>query len=179
MISPWNFELFKAFLRAVINRMLSVFPVSRWFGIKRLFLRLAQIRVEKGGCINGHCWFYGRGLVMVGKNSWIGPGCVFYSNDAAPIIIGENCDIAPEVIFVTGSHKINGSGRRAGLGYVRPISIGDGCWIGVRATILGGVAIGSGSIVAAGAMVTRDVPANSMVGGVPARLIRQLDGAES
>ena len=54
------------------------------------------------------------------------------------------------------------------------MTIGDGCWLGARAVVLPGVRIGAGSIVAAGALVTRDVPPNSLVAGVPAKLVRDL-----
>lgn len=70
------------------------------------------------------------------------------------------------------------SERRAGAGWAKPIHIEDGCWIGARVTVLGGVRIGRGSVVAAGAVVTRDVPENCLVGGVPARLLRQLESSD-
>jgi maltose O-acetyltransferase len=64
--------------------------------------------------------------------------------------------------------------RRAGDLKAEPVTIGDGAWIGARATILPGVTIGGGAVVAAGSVVTRDLPANVLAGGVPARVIREL-----
>lgn len=162
-------------LRVVVNWLLGVLPVSRLYAVKRYFLNHAGIRVANGGLINGGTRFLGRGHVAVGSQTWIGPNCNFYTHTDALISIGDRCDIAPEVSFVTGSHEIGSPERRAGAGWTRPIHIEDGCWIGTRVTLLGGVRVGRGSIVAAGAVVTKDVPENSLVGGVPARLIRQLE----
>jgi maltose O-acetyltransferase len=65
--------------------------------------------------------------------------------------------------------------RRAGEGVANSIEIGDGCWIGARSIILGGVRIGEGSVVAAGSVVTRDVPSNVLIAGVPACIKRKLE----
>lgn len=167
----------KVLLRITANWLLGVLPVSRLYAVKRYFLNHAGIRVADGGLINGGTRFLGRGHVNVGSQTWIGPNCNFYTHLDAPIFIGSRCDIAPEVSFVTGSHDIGSPERRAGAGWVKPIHIGDGCWIGARVTVLGGVRIGRGAIVAAGAVVTRDVPENCLVGGVPARLLRQLESS--
>jgi len=85
-----------------------------------------------------------------------------------------NCDIGPNVSFVTGTHLIGKFNRRAGLGFSSRIKIGDGCWIGASVVILGGVKIGNGSVVAAGAVVINNIPKNTLVGGVPAKLIKKL-----
>lgn len=118
-----------------------------------------------------------RGAEIVGPVT-IGPGC-FVNRDAyirANVTIGRNCNIGPFCRFITDSHDLGGPGRRAGKGSFPPISIGDGTWIGAGVTVLGGVTIGAGAVVAAGAVVTKDVPANTMVGGVPAKVIKTLDG---
>ncbi|MDD5580245.1 MAG: hypothetical protein PHY16_13310 [Methylobacter sp.] len=98
-----------------------------------------------------------------------------YTHLDALILIGERCDIGPAVEFVTGSHIIGASARRAGHGTAKSIVINDGCWIGTGSRILGGVNIGSGVVVAAGSVVIRDVPANVLVAGVPAVVKRKLD----
>jgi maltose O-acetyltransferase len=164
--------------RLLANWALQALPVSRLYGFKRYLLNRSGKSVAKGCLINGGTRFYGRGYVAVGLQTWVGPNCSFYTHQDAPILIGDRCDIAPDVSFVTGSHEIGLSDRRAGVGYARPIHVGDGCWIGTRVTILGGVRVGRGAIVAAGAVVTMDVPENSLVGGLPARLIRQLGSAD-
>lgn len=161
--------------RGVANWLLALLPVSRFYAVKRQFLNHAGVRVADGGLVNGGTRFLGRGRVTVGKKTWVGPNCRFYTHSDASISIGDQCDIAPEVSFVTGSHEFGSSERRAGTGYAKPIYVGNGCWIGARVTIIGGVHIGDGSVIAAGAVVTKDVPKNSLVGGVPARLIRRLE----
>jgi len=161
--------------RYFLNLALFLFPVSSFFFFKCLLLKLGNVNVSDGVSVNGHTWFYGRGKVEIGENSWIGPRCRFYSDQSVTISIGKNCDVAPEVAFVTGSHEIGVESRRAGVGYCKSIVIEDGCWIGARVTILGGVTIGSGSVVGAGALVNKSVPSNTIVAGVPAKIIRSLD----
>lgn len=124
--------------------------------------------VGEGVSVNGHTWFYGRGKIRIADGTWLGVGCKFYSVAGHTIEIGRNCDIAPEVIFVPGTHKIGTSKRRAGEGYALDIKVGDGCWIGTRVTILGGVDIGSGVMIAAGSVVRSDLPDNCLAAGVPA-----------
>ena len=91
------------------------------------------------------------------------------------VIIGNSVLIGPYVRLVSDTHEIGDAKKRAAKNMWLPIEIGDGTWIGAGATVLGGVTIGSGCIVAAGAVVVKDVPPNTVVGGVPARIIRTLD----
>ena len=95
-------------------------------------------------------------------------------NGNGTVTIGDNVDIGPEVTFQTGGHEIGDKDRRAGKGALYAQSVGDGTWIGGRATILKNTAIGSGSVVAGCACVTKDVPDNVIVGGVPAKIILNL-----
>lgn len=169
-------QISKRFFRHMANMFLLASPtISGLFSLKRVLLKCGGIDVAAGACVNGHTWFYGRGDVRIGRDSWIGPRVRFYSDVSASISIGSRCDIGPEVSFVTGSHNIGNAYRRAGSGYCRDIVIGDGCWIGARAIILGGVRIGDGSVIGAGAVVVRSVPPNCIVAGVPARKLRDLD----
>ncbi|MFB8145828.1 DapH/DapD/GlmU-related protein [Microbacterium sp. NPDC056003] len=93
--------------------------------------------------------------------------------------IGDRVNIGPFVRLVTDTHEIGPASRRAGKGRFDPITIGDGAWIGAAVTVVGGVSIGAGAVVAAGAVVVSDVPPNTLVGGVPARVIRSLDESAS
>jgi acetyltransferase-like isoleucine patch superfamily enzyme len=102
------------------------------------------------------------------------PGVVFHSHTDATITIGERCDIGAGVTFIPGGHAIGSSERRAGAGFAKPIEIGDGTWIGAHSVILGGVRVGAGCIVAAGSVVTRNLPDNTLAAGVPAIVKRQL-----
>ena len=88
------------------------------------------------------------------------------------VIIGNNCDIAPEVTFHTGGHAIGTSDRRAGEGEIYTQSVGHGTWIGGRVTIINQTKIGNLCVVASCACVTKDVADNTLVGGVPAKVIR-------
>jgi acetyltransferase-like isoleucine patch superfamily enzyme len=81
--------------------------------------------------------------------------------------------IGPRVNLVTAGHPTDPSARRHGIVH-KPITIEKNAWIGTAATILAGVTVGENSIVAAGAVVTNDVPANCMVAGVPARVVKTL-----
>lgn len=154
--------------RDIGNILFKILPVSGFFGLKREILKKMGAEVGEGVSINGHSWFYGHGKIQIGADTWLGVGCKFYSVAEHIIEIGKNCDIAPEVIFVSGSHKTGGRKRRAGEGYALDIKIGDGGWIGARVTILGGVTIGSGVVVAAGSVVCSDLPDNCLAAGVPA-----------
>jgi len=109
----------------------------------------------------------------------IGSGTVIGSrvtiNLDGEVTLGTNVSIGPDVIIYTGTHPLGpGSQRRLSEIIARPVKIEDGCWIGLAATILPGVTIGHGSVVAAGAVVSQDVPPDSYVEGNPGRVIKQL-----
>ncbi|MGI6222221.1 MAG: sugar O-acetyltransferase [Prevotella sp.] len=113
-----------------------------------------------------------------GKNIHIGDN--FIANyhvtilDIREVNIGNYVMIGPNTLISTVNHPMYPSGRRRHLGIAKPVTIGDDVWIGGNAVILPGVTIGNNCVVAAGAVVTKDVPANSLVAGVPARIIKQL-----
>jgi len=79
------------------------------------------------------------------------------------------------VTILTVDHEIGPPDERCGTEVAAPVEIGDGCWLGSHVTILPGVRVGEGAIVAAGSLVTRDVAPNMLVGGVPARVLRNLE----
>ena len=107
-----------------------------------------------------------------GKNVFVNQGCTFM--DHGGISIGDDVMIAPRVSLITGGHPLPLADRRE---YVTsaPIVIRDDVWIGTAAVVTQGVTIGAGSVVAAGAVVTRDVPRHTLVAGVPARVVRSID----
>lgn len=166
-------------IRHFLNFLLRWLPPSRLFALRRWLLRRAGIELADDVSFCGGGWIYGPGRLNIGAGSWLSPATVFYTHQQAAIHIGQRCDIGPGVEFIPGGHLVGPSGRRAGEGTARPIQIGDGCWIGARSVILGGVRIGAGCVVAAGSVVTRDVPDNVLVAGVPARIKRQLNGGPS
>lgn len=94
--------------------------------------------------------------------------------DCAPITIGDDTQIGPHVQLLTPTHPLDAEQRRSKLEAAGPIVIGSNVWIGGGAIVLAGVAIGDNAVIGAGSVVTRDVPANSVAVGNPARVIRQL-----
>lgn len=111
--------------------------------------------------------------IKIGKNCWIGANLTVYG--IGNVSIGDNCDLAPDIIFLTGGHNIGDHSRRAGHGQIYSIHVNDGVWIGARSTIGKNVTIADGSIIAACACVMQNVESDTLVGGVPARVIRKLD----
>ncbi|NJO82709.1 MAG: acyltransferase [Blastochloris sp.] len=112
--------------------------------------------------------------LRIGHQCVFNDGCVF--DLQAPITIGNHVALGHQVMLLTCSHVIGPAQRRADYRlFQAPIYIDDGAWLGARCTVLPGVHIGAGAIIAAGALVQRDVAPNTMVGGIPARPIRSLD----
>ena len=109
--------------------------------------------------------------IHLGKNVFINSGCRF--QDQGGIYIGENALIGHNVVLATLNHDENP--KRRGNLIPSPIKIGNDVWIGSNATVLAGVTIGDGAIIAAGAVVTKDVDENTIVGGVPAKYIRDVN----
>jgi acetyltransferase-like isoleucine patch superfamily enzyme len=109
--------------------------------------------------------------ITIGRAVFIGYGCTFTGHGA--IDISDDVMIASKVNLVTAGHPVEPDRRRAYI-TAEPITIGTNVWIGAAATILPGVNIGADAVVAAGAVVTHDVPAATLVAGVPAAVIRQL-----
>lgn len=121
--------------------------------------------------------FADRPVLRIGNHVFIGHGCSFTVANA--ITIGDHCYIAGDVAVLNSpGHPLDPEKRAAGLppdyAEVRPVVISNNVWIAQRAIIMPGVTIGEGSVVAAGAIVTRDVPPCTLVAGAPARVVRQL-----
>lgn len=113
--------------------------------------------------------------IHIGKHVFINMGCKF--QDQGGIFIGDGVLIGHNVVLATLNHAMQPERRSDML--PAPIHIGKRVWIGSNATVLPGVTIGDGAVVAAGAVVTRDVPANTVVGGVPAKVIRHIHEEET
>ena len=94
--------------------------------------------------------------------------------DVSEIHIGHNCLIGPDVGIYTAGHRLHPEGRVLD-GYGISVTIGNDVWIGGHSTILPGVTIGDGAVIAAGSVVTKDVAPRTLVGGNPARLLKSID----
>mgnify|MGYP000594716155 FL=1 len=108
--------------------------------------------------------------ITVGKNVFINACCHF--QDHGGVSLGDGCQIGHNVVFATLNHGLAPEDRQTT--YPAPITLGKNVWVGSNSTILQGVTIGDNAVVAAGAVVTKDVPENTIVGGVPARIIRKI-----
>ena len=153
-------------------------PLPTYVGgrLRAALLRLAGVRVGPGTVIWGTPAITGQGnlcrRLRIGSYCWINVGCAFDLGDA--VDIGDRVSIGHELLVLTTTHALGTPDRRSGPVTTRPVRIESGAWIGSRCTILPGVTVGAGAVVAAGAVVTQNVPANTLVGGVPARAIREL-----
>ena len=114
-----------------------------------------------------------------GNNTKFGSGCFVnhgcYFMDGGTISIGNNVFIGPFCGFYTASHPLDYKTRNKGLERALPIIIGDNCWFGANVTVLQGVTIGNGCVIAAGSVVTKDVPDNAMIAGVPAAVKKIIE----
>ncbi len=107
----------------------------------------------EGTFVNHGCYFMDGGRINIGKNVFIGPFCGFY----------------------TASHPMKYEERNKGLERALPINIGDNCWFGANVSVLQGVTIGSGCVIAAGSVVTHDLPDNCVAAGVPAVVKKYIE----
>ncbi|MEF2484807.1 sugar O-acetyltransferase [Vibrio mimicus] len=111
--------------------------------------------------------------IHVGENFYANFGCVIL--DVAEVRIGDNCFIAPQVGIYTATHPIDPIQRNSGLEFGEPIRIGNNCWIGGHATINPGVTLGDNVVVASGAVVTKSFGSNVVIGGNPARVLKEIE----
>jgi len=152
-------------------------PPTRWFAFKARVLRLLGVQVGHQTKICGDVKFYGGGRISIGSHCWIGIGARFYTSPGADVIIGDRCDIAPQVSFMCGTHDIGDADRRAGSGRSERISVGCGSWVGFGSTLLGGCSVGRSSIVAARSLLLgRAYRADSLLVGSPCQIKRSLEG---
>ncbi|MFD1901681.1 chorismate mutase [Enterococcus termitis] len=111
--------------------------------------------------------------IHVGKNFYVNFNSIFL--DTCPITIGDNCMFGPNAQLYTATHPLHPVKRNSGLEYGKPITIGDNVWFGGGVVITPGVTLGDNVVVAAGAVVTKSFPDNCVIGGNPAKLIKEID----
>lgn len=171
-----DLDAFRPRLR-LVEQLVAPLPTEMFNWLRPYVYRLAGIRIGPRGRILGPLTLTGRGDIA--SHVCIGSDCFLttplFLNASGPITIGDRVGIGHHVQIITDDHAVGDAGQRLGVAVTRPVTIEDGAWIAADVTILPGVTIGHGSIVAAGAVVTGDVPPDVLVGGVPSRIIRRLD----
>ncbi len=142
--------------------------------LRELFSRLIGKEVDDAfGLFPPFYTDFGKNITL-GKHVFINSGCCF--QDQGGIEIGDDCLIGHQVVLATLNHDLTPENRGSML--PAPIKIGKNVWIGAHATLLPGVTVGDNAVIAAGAVVSKDVPSNAVVGGVPAKIMKTL-GAEN
>jgi len=159
------------FLLLLHNSLITWIPSHT---LRKGFLRLLmQVRIGNGSSTHMGLRLYTYGHVTIGDHCVIDRDCAL--DGRGEIIIGNNVNISPEVMILTAYHDPDSEDF---AGVEKPVTIEDYAWIATRALVLPGVKIGCGAIVAAGAVVTKDVPPGVIVGGNPARPIRDRKGTQ-
>jgi acetyltransferase-like isoleucine patch superfamily enzyme len=139
--------------------------------IRVLFSRLIGKDVDESFLLIPPFYTAGGDEIRVGHNVFVNQNCTFY--DLGGLDIADDVMIGPNVSIITTGHPLEPSRRRATT-IGKPIVIERNVWIAAGATIVGGVTVGENSVVAAGSVVTKDVPPNTLFGGNPARVIRSI-----
>ncbi|HXT08618.1 MAG TPA: sugar O-acetyltransferase [Roseiarcus sp.] len=139
--------------------------------VRVLFSKLTGREVDDSFLLIPPFYTAGGDEIRVGRNVFINQNCTFY--DLGGLDIGDDVMIGPNVSLITAGHPLDPAQRRA-VTTGRPIVISRNAWIATGAIVVGGVTIGENSVVAAGSVVTKDVPANCLVAGNPARIIRAI-----
>ncbi len=146
----------------------------RWVGLipshslRKFFYSLAGMKIGKGSVIHMWATFFQPGNIEIGQDTVVGNHC--FLDGRAKLKIGSHTDIASEVLIYNSQHDVDDEAFRA---IEKPVEIGDYVFIGPRAIILPGIKIGKGAVIAAGAVVSKDVNPGQIVGGVPAEEIRE------
>lgn len=134
---------------------------------------LLGTEIPEGVTVLAPVYFDYGNYTKLGKGTFVNHGCYFM--DGGTVTIGENVFIGPFCGFYTATHPMNYTDRNKGLEKALPITVGDNCWFGANVSVMPGVTIGSGCVIAAGSVVTEDVPDNSMVAGVPAVVKKKIE----
>jgi maltose O-acetyltransferase len=163
------------------RQIMALVPINTGGRLRTRLLRLAGFHIGPGTTIWGAPAIVGVGDIYqrlaIGTNVFLNSGCTLDLADN--ITIEAEAVLGYEVMLITGTHDYRAHLRRAGPVTPKPVHIGAGSWLGARCTILPGVSIGPGAVVAAGAVVTKPVPPDVLVAGVPARVVRQLSSVDT
>ena len=134
---------------------------------------LLETKIPEGVTVLAPVYFdYGK-YTQFGEGTFVNHGCYFM--DGGTIQIGQNVFIGPFCGFYTASHPMKYTERNKGMERALPIVVGDNCWFGANVSVLQGVTIGAGCVIAAGSVVTEDVPENCLIAGVTAAIKKRID----
>jgi maltose O-acetyltransferase len=155
----------------------SFLPQLTFNRMRTEILRAGGLDIGRGSVVMGPIRLTGGGdrgkLLSIGSETMITGS--LHVDLGANVRIGDRVHIGHDVTMLTVDHRIGPSEQRCGGHELLPIVIGDGAWIGSRVLILPGVTVGAGAVIAAGAVVTRDVLPDTLVAGVPAEVVRELE----
>lgn len=143
---------------------------------KNVILKELLPHAKENLCIEAPFYCDYGSLLYIGHDVFINHNCVFL--DGGTITLGNHVFIAPGCGFHTAYHPIHVQQRINGLEYAAPITIADHVWIGAGVQVLPGVTVGENSIIGAGSVVCKDIPANVVAAGVPCRILRELSEKE-
>jgi acetyltransferase-like isoleucine patch superfamily enzyme len=162
--------------RRVFAELSAGFPAQTFSRARTALLRAAGVRIGDSSLIQGPLRITGAGNpcldLSIGTFTLVSGA--LHVDIGAPVEIGDRVRIGHDVSLLTVDHDVGPEEMRSGRRKYGAIEIGDGAWLASRVVVLPGVRIGAGAIVAAASVVTRDVPDNTMVAGVPARFVRNL-----
>lgn len=161
------------------NALLFFCPHYALNRVRTAIYRAVGARIGTGSLVLGsiHMCGFGRFWERLTVGQYCLVNAPLYLDLNAPITVEDWVAIGDHVRLITTGHEMSCPDKRCGAFLPAPIVLERGCWIGSGATILPGVTVGRGAVVGAGAVVTRDVPPHTLVGGVPAKVIRDLPGA--
>ncbi|HEY6491766.1 MAG TPA: acyltransferase [Trebonia sp.] len=149
-VSPATSFLLPLTLRRRLLRLAGLRIGTQVTGLKQCGFQTKQVSIGDGCFVNVGCWFEGAGRIDIGRDVFLGP----------------------QVMIITSVHEINEDGQVARMPVGSQVSIGDRCWLGARAVVMPGITIGEGTIIGAGAVVTKDCKPDAVYAGVPARRLR-------
>ncbi len=163
-----------------IMKKLSLFLINRkfmrgfkFFGLKRSLLRRCGYKIGAKVRIIGPIYISSIRKLEIGDGTFINHDFRFEGNGR--LFIGKNCDFAPNVTVLSGGHEIGYDDRRAGLGQVHEIKVGDGCWICANSTLVGTIEVKDGVVLAACSCLKNSTEPDALYAGVPAVKKKNLD----
>lgn len=157
----------------LVQLVIRVLPYGAAVRTRMALYRLGGVRIGRGGAVMGFMRLWGTQQLTIGDRTTINTPCAICLD--GPVSIGSGVLIGHDTVLATGDHELGPPTERGGRLIPQAIVIEDGVWVGARSLVLRGVTVGRGAVVGAGSVVVHDVPANTVVAGVPARVLRSLE----